>query len=144
MTKAEERGYEAYPYFPTEVNLFGHETITADGNTHDRAIYIKGYEQAEKDIHKEIAEIMEKHKETLHTDYDIHIEPVAGSDAVSVIIYNNMVIEQLTWKDIRDIVRTADGLMYMAESLCDTEKRLGVQTYYKEVLRKFKAIKKGK
>lgn len=50
MTKAEERALEAYPYFPTEVNLFGHKTITADGNSHDRAIYIRGYEQAEKDL----------------------------------------------------------------------------------------------
>ena len=48
--RAEERALEAYPYFPTEVNLFGHKTITADGNSHDRAIYIKGYEQAEKDL----------------------------------------------------------------------------------------------
>lgn len=50
MTKAEQRALEAYPYFPTEVNLFGHKTITADGNSHYRSIFIKGYEQAEKDI----------------------------------------------------------------------------------------------
>lgn len=48
--RAEERGLEAYPYFPTEVNLFGHKTITADGNSCDRAKFIKGYEQAEKDL----------------------------------------------------------------------------------------------
>lgn len=47
--RAEERALEAYPYSPTEVNLFGHKTITADGNSCDRAKYLKGYEQAEKD-----------------------------------------------------------------------------------------------
>lgn len=62
MTKAEERGYETYPYFPTEVNLFGHKTITADGNSHDRAIYIEGYEQAEKDLSLTIEDI-----ENIHT-----------------------------------------------------------------------------
>lgn len=50
MTRAEEMALEAYPYFPTEVNLFGHKTITADGNSHYRSIFIKGYEQAEKDL----------------------------------------------------------------------------------------------
>lgn len=49
-SKAEERALEAYPYSPTEVNLFGHKTITADGNSCDRAKYQKGYEQAEKDL----------------------------------------------------------------------------------------------
>lgn len=48
--RAEEKALEAYPYFPTEVNLFGHKTITADGNSHYRGIYIKGYELAEKDL----------------------------------------------------------------------------------------------
>ena len=47
---SEQRAWETYPYFPTEVNLFGHKTITADGNSHYRGIYIKGYEQAEKDL----------------------------------------------------------------------------------------------
>lgn len=41
---------KAYPYSPTEVNLFGHKTITADGNSCDRAKYRAGYEQAEKDL----------------------------------------------------------------------------------------------
>ena len=50
MTKAEERALEAYPYFPTEVNLFGHKTITADGNSCDRAKFIKGYEAAIRDV----------------------------------------------------------------------------------------------
>lgn len=61
MTKAEERALEAYPYFPTEVNLFGHKTITADGNSHDRAIYLKGYEQAEKDLALSIDDIEKIH-----------------------------------------------------------------------------------
>lgn len=50
MTKAEEAANKAYPYFPTEVNLFGHKTITADGNSHDRCIWRNGYEQAENNI----------------------------------------------------------------------------------------------
>lgn len=47
--RAEEAALKAYPYFPTEVNLFGHKTITADGNSCYRGIYIKGYDQAVKD-----------------------------------------------------------------------------------------------
>lgn len=144
MSKAEERALDAYPNVEQPVWDESYPKTLFVRHT-ERNAFIKGYEQAEKDIHKEMAEIMEKHKEALHTDYDIHIEPAAGSDTVSVVIYNNnMVIEQLTWKDIRDIVRTADGLMDIAESLCDTEKRLGVQTYYEEVLRRFKAIKEEK
>ncbi len=48
--RAEERALEAYPYSPTEVNLFGHKTIVADGNSCDRAKYRAGYEAAEKDL----------------------------------------------------------------------------------------------
>ena len=48
--KAEEQALEAYPYSPTEVNLFGHKTIVADGNSCYRAKYRTGYEQAEKDL----------------------------------------------------------------------------------------------
>lgn len=50
MSRAEERALEAYPYSPTEVNLFGHKTIVADGNSCDRGKYRQGYEQAEKDL----------------------------------------------------------------------------------------------
>lgn len=144
MSKAEERALEAYPNVEQPVWDESYPKTLFVRHT-ERNAFIKGYEQAEKDIHKEMAEIMEKHKEALHTDYDIHIEPAAGFDTGSIIVhYNDRIIEQLTWKDIRDIVRTADGLMYMAESLCDTEKRLGVQTYYEEILRRFKAIKEEK
>ena len=45
--------------------------------------------------------------------------------------------EELTWEDIQSIVRIADDLMYDAESLVDTENRLGIQPYYEEVLRRF-------
>ena len=64
--RAEQRALEAYPYSPTEVNLFGHKTITADGNSCDRAKYLKGYEQAEKDF----AELLKERIKTYEGIYE--------------------------------------------------------------------------
>lgn len=47
----------------------------------------------------------------------------------------------LTWEDVKEIVRIADGMMYSADSLADIEKRLGIQPYYTEVLTRFKKFK---
>lgn len=50
----------------------------------------------------------------------------------------------LTWEDVKEIVRIADGMMYSADSLADIEKRLGIQPYYTEVLTRFKQFKETK
>lgn len=50
--------------------------------------------------------------------------------------------EELTWEDMKKIVRIADYLMYDAEALADTENRIGIQPYYEEVLRRFNEAKK--
>ena len=44
---------------------------------------------------------------------------------------------ELTWEDVKEIVRIADYLMYSAEALVDTENRIGIQQYYEEVLQRF-------
>ena len=48
----------------------------------------------------------------------------------------------LNWEDVKKIVRIADGMMYPADSLVDIEKRLGIQPYYTEVLKRFKKAKR--
>ena len=48
---------------------------------------------------------------------------------------------ELTWEDVKKIVRIADYLMYDAEALVDTENRIGIQPYYEEVLRRFNEAK---
>ena len=48
---------------------------------------------------------------------------------------------ELTWEDVKKIVRIADHLMYSAEALVDTENRIGIQPYYEEVLRRFNEAK---
>lgn len=52
--------------------------------------------------------------------------------------------DELTWEDIKRIVRIADYLMYDAEALADTENRIGIQPYYEEVLRRFNEAKEEK
>lgn len=49
---------------------------------------------------------------------------------------------ELTWEDVKKIVRIADYLMYDAEALADTENRIGIQPYYEDVLRRFNEAKK--
>ncbi len=49
MNKAEERALEAYPpKLATYSDLFGEETL--DDNGLKRAVFIEGYQQAEKDL----------------------------------------------------------------------------------------------
>lgn len=49
MSKAKERALEAYPpKLATYSDLFGEETL--DDNGLKRAIFIEGYQQAEKDL----------------------------------------------------------------------------------------------
>ena len=48
----------------------------------------------------------------------------------------------MNWEDVKKIVRIADGMMYPADSLVDIEKRLGIQPYYTEVLKRFKKAKR--
>ena len=61
MSKAEERALEAYP--PKLVaysDLFGEETL--DDNGLKRAIFIEGYQQAEKDLELTWEDMMLIHK----------------------------------------------------------------------------------
>lgn len=57
--------------------------------------FILGYEQAEKDINKELMdkmnEIREKQEKALlsNIDYVVHFEPSAGFDTGSVVVYHN-------------------------------------------------------
>lgn len=72
--RAEDAALKAYPYYPTEVNLFGHKTITADGNSCDRGKYREGYEQAEKDL----ALTAEDIKQIIKIHYNIVFQDSSG------------------------------------------------------------------
>lgn len=64
MSKAEERALEAYPpKLVTYGDLFGEETL--DENGPKRTAFIKGYQQAEKDLKSTVKEA-DLHKEIIH------------------------------------------------------------------------------
>lgn len=143
MTKAEERALETYPDIKDTVFNEEYPRILFTRYT-ERDAYIKGYEQAEKDINKEMLEIMEKRKDTLLADhdYDIHIEPAVGFGTGNIIVhYNDRIIEQLTWKDIRKISRILD-IMVEDDFNGKIPEEWGEEEYYEEVLRRFKEVKK--
>lgn len=97
MTRAEQRALEAYPVNMIPLNYqdlikqFGGKT-EIDVNTYPRCLFQEGYEQAEKDINKELMDIMadirEKQEKAMYADYDIRIDTANCSDFNSIHEYN--------------------------------------------------------
>lgn len=145
MTKAEERALDFYPM--KDYNKEPNYIHSCDSKMLDevyREVFKHGYEQAEKDINKEMLEIMKKRKDTLLADhdYDIHIEPAVGFGTGNIIVhYNDRIIEQLTWKDMRKISRILD-IMVDDDFNGKIPEEWGEKEYYEEVLRRFKEAKK--
>ena len=112
MTKAEEKAVQRYPRAGKEYKSeFGTFYFDAPNAAH-REGFIIGYEQAEKDINKELmdkmAEIREKQEKAMLSDmnYDIHFEPSVGFDIGSAVVYHNdKIVDELTWKDMQLICR---------------------------------------
>ena len=98
MTKAEERALEAYP----NEHFVDHTYAEMC-----RGFYEEGYEQAEKDINREMLdrmnEIREKQTKAALEDlnYTIKIDPALGFDEGSVAVYHGKeIISVLTIQDI--------------------------------------------
>ena len=137
MTRAEEAALKAYPELLSG-SIFG--PLPVDINKACREKYQEGYEQAEKDINKELMDIMadirEKQEKVMYADYDIHIDTSNASDtSVAYIFKGDKVIDLLTWEDMQRIVE----IYY---TLHDSYK--GNSNIYNEVLRRFNKSKEEK
>ena len=136
MTKAEEKALKAIPHHPND----GLE----NQRKRFRKFYQEGYEQAEKDINKELmdkmAEIREKQNEDALLDYDIHIDTSNCSDtSLGYFFKGDKIVNELTIKDL-ELLHT---FLYAVKN-----NKQGVFTFtrlsdeqYNEVLRRFKEAK---
>ena len=124
---------KAYPDYPTMDG--GYVT-----QRKPRKVFIQGYEQAEKDI---IAIIESRTAEILG---DAQPKPIIRIELKELIKRikeaNEMETQELTWRDIKRIVKIADDLLpgHDIEQLASefqTE-----EAYYKEVLRRYMEEKK--
>ena len=106
----------------------------------------RGYEQAEKDINREMLdrmnEIREKQTKAALEDlnYTIKIDPALGFDEGSAVVYHGKeIISALTWEDMREIIRIDEEMMDDPEAHPEWMEE---QPFYEEMLRRFKDAKK--
>ena len=124
--RAENSALEAYPPTYTTVKRYAKRVKSELVDTHKpvRALFQHGYEQAEKDLMKELEEKIKKVSE-------------AGTwNGILVDEYLNEIRGGLTWRDIRRIVKIADDL------LDDPKARVAFQNhneeyYYRKVLEQY-------
>lgn len=145
MTKAEKRALAKYPVRIAKCIIFP-EARGRDFNTAKRKAYQEGYEQAEKDINKEMLdrmiEIREKQTKAAleDLDYTIKIDPALGFGEGSAVVYHGKeIVSELTWEDIKlieQIIATSDW--YDLE----INGKLWSDEFYKEVLKRFNEAKK--
>ena len=137
MTRAEERAMEAYPRDEDrELNY---------RRANYRIAYERGYEQAEKDINREMLdrmnEIHEKQAKASLEDlnYTIKIDPALGFDEGSAVVYHGKeLISVLTWEDMREIIRIEEEMIDDPEAHPEWMEE---QPFYEEVLKRFKEAK---
>lgn len=134
MSRAEERALEAYP----NEHFVDHTYAEMC-----RGFYEEGYEQAEKDINREMLdrmnEIREKQTKAALEDlnYTIKIVPALGFDEGSVVVYHGKeIISVLTWEDMELLHRL------FAEEEDNFSKH--DKYFYTEVLTRFKQFKEAK
>ena len=111
-----------------------------------RQVFMLGYEQAEKDINREMldrmTEIREKQTKAAleDLDYTIKINPALGFDEGSAVVYHGKeVVSELTWEDIKlieQIIATSDWYDF------EINGKLWSKEFYEEVLKRFKEAKK--
>lgn len=137
--RAEERALEAYP-----IQMIGGGTCYRDINTTDREVFKQGYEQAEKDIiaiiESRIAEILgdAQPKPTIRIELKELITRIEKA--------NEMKTQELTWQDIKRIVKIADDLIPCTPFVSVSEQIFAdefqtEESYYQEVLKRFKEEK---
>lgn len=147
MTKAEEKAVQRYPRAGKEYKSEFGTFYFDDPNAAHREGFIIGYEQAEKDINKELmdkmAEIREKQEKAMLSDmnYDIHFEPSVGFDIGSAVVYHNdKVVDELTIKDL-ELLHTFLYAVKNNKRGAFTFTRLSDEQY-NEVLRRYKEAEK--
>ena len=150
MSKAEQRGLEAYPIVISE---YSDNCKEYDVNESDRIVYIEGYHQAEKDLDvvswiKEVSGVKElsRAKEEALKAYPpqsiaANYDTIARRDAFE---YGYLKAEkdlELTWEDMRELHIIFTEVDVDIE-LCRTDIKSETLGYYQEVLKRF--LKKGK
>ena len=148
--RAEQKALEAYPKVENGkiwTSTFG--VIEVDKYAPERKAFQKGYEQAEKDINKEMMDRMEKYKEMQEKalladhNYGIHIDPALGSDYGSVVVYNkDKIVNQLTIQDL-ELLHTFLYAVKNNKHGAFTLKKLSHEQY-QEVLNSFNKRKEEK
>ena len=147
MNRAEERALEFYPM--KDYNKEPNYIHSCDSKMLDevyRQVFMLGYEQAEKDINREMldrmTEIREKQTKAAleDLDYTIKINPALGFDEGSAVVYHGKeVVSELTWEDIKlieQIIATSDWYDF------EINGKLWSKEFYEEVLKRFKEAKK--
>ena len=138
--RAEEAAWKKYPMYLAKAVMSDGNTIDLDANETTRNVFKLGYEQAEKDINKEMLdrmnEIREKKTKAALEDlnYTIKIDPALGFDEGSAVVYHGKeIISVLTWEDLELLYRL------FAEEENNFSKH--DKYFYTEVLTRFKQFK---
>lgn len=146
ISRAEEAAWKKYPMYLAKAVMSDGNTIDLDANETTRNVFKLGYEQAEKDINREMLDrmngIREKQTKAALEDlnYTIKIDPALGFDEGSVVVYHGKeLINVLTIQDL-ELLHT---FLYAVKN-----NKHGVFTFtrltdeqYAEVLKRFKEAK---
>ena len=135
--RAEEAAWKVYPDYPTMDGGYITQRKT-------RKVFIQGYEAAEEDliaiIESRIAEILgdAQPKPTIRIELKELITRIMEA--------NEMKTQELTWEDIKAIVKIADDLIPCTPFVSVSEQIFAdefqtEQSYYEEVLKRFKGGK---
>lgn len=131
---------------PADKNYKPNGIISEEYPEKVKVAYLQGYEQAEKDINREMLdrmnEIREKQTKAALEDlnYTIKIDPALGFDEGSAVVYHGKeIISVLTWEDMRKIIRIDEEMMDDPEAHPEWMEE---QPFYEEMLRRFKEAKK--
>ena len=127
--RAEEAAWKVYPDYPTMDGGYITQRKT-------RKVFIQGYEAAEEDliaiIESRIAEILgdAQPKPTIRIELKELITRIMEA--------NEMKTQELTWEDIKAIVKIADDLLPGHDIEQLTSEFQTEESYYQEVLKRFK------
>lgn len=143
ISRAEEVAWKKYPMYLAKAVMSDGNTIDLDANETTRNVFKLGYEQAEKDINREMLdrmnEIREKQTKAALEDlnYTIKIDPALGFDEGSAVVYHGKeIISVLTWEDLELLYRL------FAEEENNFSKH--DKYFYTEVLTRYKQYKEEK
>ena len=121
MNKAEDLAEKVYPQ--GDIYIFGDASIAC------QAAYVKGYHQAEKDLHKSIykAGVLDGFEDAVEGQYEKGYKQ-AEKDL------------ELTWEDI-DIILDITDIIANDDAMEESLKTMSQEEYCKEVLKRFKKQK---